>query len=157
LEISDDEDRRRKVILPSIPSVAQLIPDASQPVADTLAALGVNPETGLTRTDVDSRRDQHGYNEVLERQEHLLLKFLKKFWGLSAWMLEAIIILSFFLQKYSDLAVVSVLLAGALASKEANQDPIDLAFLAAAKEQHVFDGAGVAKAMGIPLGEVPRK
>jgi H+-transporting ATPase len=33
-----------------------------------------------------------------------------------------------------------LLLAGALASQEANQDPIDLAFLAAAKERHVFDG-----------------
>lgn len=33
-----------------------------------------------------------------------------------------------------------VLFAGALASQEANQDPIDLAFLAAAKEHHVFDG-----------------
>jgi plasma-membrane proton-efflux P-type ATPase len=33
-----------------------------------------------------------------------------------------------------------VLIAGALASREANQDPIDLAFLAAAKERHVFDG-----------------
>ncbi len=33
-----------------------------------------------------------------------------------------------------------VLFAGALASEEANQDPIDLAFLAAAKERHVFDG-----------------
>jgi magnesium-transporting ATPase (P-type) len=32
-----------------------------------------------------------------------------------------------------------VLFAGALASQEANQDPIDLAFLAAAKEKHVFD------------------
>ena len=32
-----------------------------------------------------------------------------------------------------------VLIAGALASHEANQDPIDLAFLAAAKERHVFD------------------
>jgi magnesium-transporting ATPase (P-type) len=33
-----------------------------------------------------------------------------------------------------------VLFAGALASQEANQDPIDLAFLAAAKERDVFDG-----------------
>ena len=32
-----------------------------------------------------------------------------------------------------------VLFAGALASEEANQDPIDLAFLAAAKERHIFD------------------
>ena len=35
-----------------------------------------------------------------------------------------------------------VLLAGALASREANQDPIDLAFLDAARERGVFDGAG---------------
>jgi H+-transporting ATPase len=34
-----------------------------------------------------------------------------------------------------------VLLAAALASQESNQDPIDLAFLAAAKERHVFDNA----------------
>jgi plasma-membrane proton-efflux P-type ATPase len=33
-----------------------------------------------------------------------------------------------------------VLAAGALASQEANQDPIDLAFLAAVKERHIFDG-----------------
>ena len=32
-----------------------------------------------------------------------------------------------------------MLFAGALASQEANQDPIDLAFLAAAKEWHIFD------------------
>ena len=32
-----------------------------------------------------------------------------------------------------------VLFAGALASKEADQDPIDLAFLAAAKERHIFN------------------
>ena len=32
-----------------------------------------------------------------------------------------------------------VLFAGALASQESNQDPIDLAFLAAAKERHIFD------------------
>jgi plasma-membrane proton-efflux P-type ATPase len=33
-----------------------------------------------------------------------------------------------------------VLFAGALASQEANQDPIDLAFLAGAKDRHIFDG-----------------
>ena len=37
-----------------------------------------------------------------------------------------------------------VLLAGALASQEANQDPIDLAFLAAAKKRHIFDDAPAA-------------
>jgi magnesium-transporting ATPase (P-type) len=38
-----------------------------------------------------------------------------------------------------------VLFAGALASQEANQDPIDLAILAAAKERHVFDEVPAVK------------
>jgi H+-transporting ATPase len=38
-----------------------------------------------------------------------------------------------------DATKADVLFAGALASQEANQDPIDLAFLAAARERHIFD------------------
>jgi magnesium-transporting ATPase (P-type) len=36
--------------------------------------------------------------------------FLGKFWGVSAWMLELIMILSAILGKYSDLVIVSALL-----------------------------------------------
>jgi len=36
--------------------------------------------------------------------------FLGKFWGLSAWMLELIMVLSAVLGKYSDLVVVGALL-----------------------------------------------
>jgi H+-transporting ATPase len=83
---------------------------ASAPIPDTLAALEVNPETGLTHAGVDSRRQEHGYNEVAEQNPHPLRKFLAKFWGVSAWMLEMIMVLSAVLGKYSDLAVVSALL-----------------------------------------------
>jgi magnesium-transporting ATPase (P-type) len=38
-----------------------------------------------------------------------------------------------------------VLFAGALASQAANRDPIDLAFLTAAKERHIFDNLPKAK------------
>jgi H+-transporting ATPase len=78
--------------------------------ADTLAALHVNPETGLTRAEVDARRKAHGYNEVAEQKRHPALEFLAKFWGMSAWMLELIMVLSVVLGKYSDFAVVSALL-----------------------------------------------
>src|SRR5579864_850470 len=87
------------------------IPDiATTPVPDTLKALGVNPDTGLTRAEVDIRRKAHGYNEVAEKKEHLVFRFLSKFWSLSAWMLDLIMVLSAVLHKYSDLAVVSALL-----------------------------------------------
>ena len=83
---------------------------ASASVPDTLAALHVNPDTGLTDTEVDVRRKEHGYNEVAEQKGHPVLNLLRKFWGLSAWMLELIMVLSAVLRKYSDLAVVSALL-----------------------------------------------
>ena len=83
---------------------------ASASPSDTLLALHVDPESGLTSPEVDARRKEHGYNEVTERRGHPLLKFLGKFWGVSAWMLELIMVLSAVLRKYSDLAVVSALL-----------------------------------------------
>src|SRR5271154_5527114 len=83
---------------------------ASVPIPDTLAALHVNPEIGLTRAEVDARRKEHGYNEVVEQKAHPFLIFLGKFWGLSAWMLEMIMVLSAVLRKSSDLTVVSALL-----------------------------------------------
>ncbi len=83
---------------------------ATATVADTLAALHVNPDTGLTRDDIDTRRNKDGYNEVAERTKHPVLQFLGKFWGVSAWMLELIMVLSAVLGNYSDLAVVGALL-----------------------------------------------
>src|SRR5664280_2166673 len=95
---------------PSKPANAKPPDLASASVADTLATLKVNPETGLTRADVDPRRKEHGYNEVAEQKGHPVLKFLQKFWGISAWMLELIMVLSAVLRKFSDLVVVGALL-----------------------------------------------
>lgn len=83
---------------------------ASASVPDTLAALHVNPDTGLTQAEVGVSRKEHGYNEVAETKGHPVLKFLGKFWGISAWMLELIMVLSAVLRKFSDLAVVGALL-----------------------------------------------
>jgi len=83
---------------------------AAAAIPDTLAALKVDPEAGLTHAEANTRLKEHGYNEVMERRTHPVLTFLKKFWGLSAWMLEMIMVLSAFLRKYSDLAVVGALL-----------------------------------------------
>jgi len=52
---------------------------ASMSAAETLAALRVNPEAGLARAEVDSRREEHGYNEVAEHKDHPVLMFLGKF------------------------------------------------------------------------------
>ena len=83
---------------------------ATSTLPDALAALKVNPETGLNRNEVETRRKEHGYNEVAEQKSHPFLNFIGKFWGISAWMLEMIMVLSAILGKYTDLAVVSALL-----------------------------------------------
>ncbi|TAK32825.1 MAG: plasma-membrane proton-efflux P-type ATPase [Myxococcaceae bacterium] len=90
---------------------APALPDlASTTVAEALAALRVRPDRGLTRAEVEARRKEHGFNEVTEERGHPLRMFLGKFWGLSAWMLELIMVLSAALGNYSDLAVVGALL-----------------------------------------------
>jgi len=94
-----------------VPAAPVKVPGiASASIPETLTALHVDPETGLTRAEVDVRRKEHGYNEVAVQKGHAVRKFLAKFWGLSAWMLELIMVLSLVLRKYSDLAVVSALL-----------------------------------------------
>ena len=95
---------------PSKAANAKLPDIAAASVPDTLAALHVNPDTGLTQAEVEVRRKEHGYNEVAERKGHPVLAFLRKFWGISAWMLELIMVLSAVLRKYSDLVVVGALL-----------------------------------------------
>ena len=98
------------MILRSMPSNKKGPDIASASVPETLAVLHVAPEAGLTRAEVEARLKEHGYNEVAEQKRHPVLKFLGKFWGVSAWMLELIMVLSAVLGKYSDLAVVSALL-----------------------------------------------
>lgn len=92
------------------PASAKTADLATASIADALVALEVNPETGLSPAEAETRRQAHGYNEVIEQKSHPLAMFLRKFWGVSAWMLELIIVLSAILGKYSDLMVVSALL-----------------------------------------------
>jgi H+-transporting ATPase len=66
--------------------------------------------TGLTSAEAEKKLKQYGYNEVAEKKPNPAGQFARKFWGLSAWMLEAIIILSYFLQRYADMYIILGLL-----------------------------------------------
>ena len=91
--------------------LAAKTPDiASVPLPDALARLHVDPDVGLTSGEVDARRKEHGFNEVAEKKGHPVRVFLGKFWGLSAWMLELIMVLSAVLGKWSDFVVIGALL-----------------------------------------------
>lgn len=84
---------------------------------EALEALQTDPQTGLSEAEARKRLEREGFNEVTQKKTNPLTQFLKNFWGLSAWMLELIIILSAILGKFENVAVVSVLLlANALIS-----------------------------------------
>ena len=46
--------------------------------------LGSSP-SGLTSAEVELRQKQYGKNEVVEKKENAVLKFLKKFWAPVPW------------------------------------------------------------------------
>jgi plasma-membrane proton-efflux P-type ATPase len=81
-------------------------PSTSDPSAEP----EVDPGRGLTRAEAAAQLAEFGPNEVPEPKGNPWLAFLGKFWGLSAWMLELILVLSAFLGKFADLAVAGVLL-----------------------------------------------
>ncbi|MGA9347986.1 MAG: plasma-membrane proton-efflux P-type ATPase [Anaerolineae bacterium] len=87
------------------------ITDLAQAKArEAVKLLKTSLEVGLTESEVEDRLKQYGYNEVPEKRTNPLVRFVKKFWGLTAWMLELIIILSWILHKYADLYIVTGLL-----------------------------------------------
>ncbi|HSN26219.1 MAG TPA: HAD-IC family P-type ATPase, partial [Kofleriaceae bacterium] len=65
---------------------------------------------GLTTAEARQRLTRDGANEVADAPRHPWLRFGKKFWGVSAWMLELIAALSWILHKHADLVVALGLL-----------------------------------------------
>ncbi len=73
------------------------------------------PETirtrdGLRSQDVDERLRRYGYNEIPEKKTRPLARLLKKFWGVTPWMLEITILLEWALGKFLEMSVVAGLL-----------------------------------------------
>jgi H+-transporting ATPase len=67
-------------------------------------------EKGLTSEEAQKRIGEYGYNEVPEKRVSRTIRFIKKFWGLTPWMLEITIGLEWALGKYFEMYVVMGLL-----------------------------------------------
>ncbi len=78
--------------------------------ATTLSSLGSSRELGLVSANAAARLRRDSPNDVPEKKSHPFLSFARKFWGLSAWMIELIAILSFILNKRADFIVALALL-----------------------------------------------
>jgi len=67
-------------------------------------------KTGLLDAVIDPLRKQYGFNEVKEKPTPAIILLARHFWGLTSWMLEATVIISFLLHKTFDAWVILVLL-----------------------------------------------
>jgi H+-transporting ATPase len=72
--------------------------------------VSIDWERGLTSEEARKRIGEYGYNEVAEKRVSRTIQFVKKFWGITPWMLEITIGLEWALGKYFEMYVVMGLL-----------------------------------------------
>ena len=83
---------------------------AQQPIEDTLKALEVQSDQGLTGAEATRRIGQYGYNEIEEKEESLWHRVFRRFWGPIPWMIEIAALLSAVVQKWEDFSIILVML-----------------------------------------------
>ncbi len=65
---------------------------------------------GLSREEVEARRQQYGWNDLPEEKKNPLRKLVGYFWGPIPWMIEAAVVLSAVIQHWEDFAIILFLL-----------------------------------------------
>ncbi len=90
-------------------AVAEQDSSAKVSVAELEAQLGTS-SNGLSQEEAQKRLTQYGYNELPEKKENPVLKFLSYFWGPIAWMIEAAAILSAVVRHWEDFYIIMALL-----------------------------------------------
>ena len=71
---------------------------------------------GLTQAEAEKRLAETGPNELAEKAENLLLKFLGYFWGPIPWMIEIAVVLSALARHWPDFGIILVLLVANVAA-----------------------------------------
>lgn len=70
----------------------------------------MNDLKGLTQEEVKRLLKEFGPNEIIEKRENIVLTFIKKFTGLTSYIIEITIIVSFILKNYFDAIFMLMLL-----------------------------------------------
>ena len=79
-------------------------------VQETLLHFEVTSELGLTSKEAKRRIELFGLNQIEEKEETLLHRVLRRFWGPIPWMIETAALLSALVQKYEDFIIITVML-----------------------------------------------
>jgi H+-transporting ATPase len=78
-------------------------------IDELLNELSSNPR-GLTSSEAEKRLQELGPNEIPEKKENPLKKFLSYFWGPIPWMIEAAVVMSAAIQRWPDFGIILMLL-----------------------------------------------
>jgi H+-transporting ATPase len=78
-------------------------------VDDLLGKLSASKD-GLSSSEAAKRLQQYGFNDIPEKKENPLIKFLTYFWGPIPWMIEAAVIMSAIIQHWPDFGIIFTLL-----------------------------------------------
>ncbi len=88
---------------------AQQAEVASLSMAALQAHLGATLD-GLSTAEAHTRLAHDGYNELVEKHAHPLLRLLSSFWGPIPWMIEVAAILSLVVRHWADFGIILALL-----------------------------------------------
>ncbi len=81
----------------------------SLPLPEVEKKLG-SSQDGLSQAEAQKRLAQYGPNQLTEKKDNLLLKFLTYFWGPIPWMIEGAVILSAMVRHWLDFFIIVFLL-----------------------------------------------
>ncbi len=72
--------------------------------------LGTSIDKGLTEGEAAKRRESYGFNEIIDKKKSPILTFAKKFYGPIPFMLEIVIVITYFIKDFKDFYIITALL-----------------------------------------------
>ncbi|MFX1409458.1 MAG: plasma-membrane proton-efflux P-type ATPase [Promethearchaeota archaeon] len=78
-------------------------------IEEVYSQLSTN-KVGLTESEIKSRIEKYGYNEIPVKKVRPIVKFLKNFWGPIPWMIEIAAILSIIIGQWDDFIIIIAML-----------------------------------------------
>src|SRR5881409_4187723 len=83
---------------------------ASPTIAEILAKLATDPNTGLNSAQLQEHLSKYGPNALAEEKKSALSAFLAYFWGPIPWMIEAAALMALIVRDWGDFTIITSLL-----------------------------------------------
>lgn len=82
----------------------------NQKTVDLLDDFNVEVDRGLSTSEAKIRLESFGPNKITEKEESILHRILRRFWGPIPWMIEAAALLSALVKHWEDFVIITIML-----------------------------------------------